>query len=67
MTHMRIAPILNAAELMTHLEIQGCLDDSSSNGDIALASKRLLFHKKNASFTQGVSACCPPKPTLNHF
>ena len=36
MTHMRIAPILNAAELMTHLEIQGCLDDSSSD-DLSVA------------------------------
>ena len=30
---------INAAELMTHLEIQCCLDDSFSNGDIAVAGK----------------------------
>ena len=59
MTHMRIAPILNAAELMTHLEIQSCLDDSSSDGDRAVASKRLLFHK-------GVSTVDHQNPTLNH-
>ena len=45
MTHLCISPMLNAVELMTHLEIQCCLDDSSSDGDIPVASKRLLFHK----------------------
>ena len=44
-THLPISPIPNAAELMTHLEIQGCLDDSSSDCDIAVTSKRLLFHR----------------------
>ena len=39
MTHLPISPILNAAELMTHLEIQGCHDDSSSDPDIACSHK----------------------------
>ena len=45
MTHLPISPILNAAELMTHLEIQGCFDDSSTHYDIAVRSKKLLLHK----------------------
>ena len=57
MTHLPISPIVNAAELMTNLEIQGCLDDSSTHYDIAVRSKKLLLHKKNASFPPGVSAC----------
>ena len=57
MTHLPISPILNAVELMIHLEIHCCLDDSSSDYYIPVASKRLLFHKKNVLFPQGVSAC----------
>ena len=45
MTHLYIPAILDAAELMTRLGIQGCLDDSSSDGDIAVTSKGFLFHK----------------------
>ena len=45
MTNLLVSPILNAVELMTHLEIQCRLDDSSSDGDIAIASKRCLFQK----------------------
>ena len=44
-----------------------CLDDSSSDYDVPVASKRLLFHKQNASFPQGVSAVDHQNPTLNHF
>ena len=44
-THLPIFTILNAAELMIHLEIQGCLDGSSFDYDIAVTGKRLLFHK----------------------
>ena len=50
MTHLPISPILDAAELMTNLEIQGCLDDSSTHYDIAVRSKKLLLHKKNAFY-----------------
>ena len=60
MTHLYISPILNAVELMTHLEIQCCLDDSSSDGDIAVASKRLLFHKGSQ-----VSSVDHQNPALN--
>ena len=67
MTHLPISPMLNAAELMTHLEIQGCLDDPSSGYYIPVASKRLLFYKQNASFPQGVSAVDHQNPALNHF
>ena len=56
MIHLPISPILNAAELMIHLEIQGCLDDSSADYYLPVTSKRLLFHKQNASYPQGVSA-----------
>ena len=45
MTDLHIIAILNATKLMIHLKIQGCLDDSSSDGDIAVTSKRFLFHK----------------------
>ena len=40
-----ISPMLNNAELMTHLEIQGGPDDSYTDYDIAIRSKKLLFHK----------------------
>ena len=66
MTHLPISPIVNAAELMTPLEIQGCLDDSPSDYYIQVASKRLLFHKQNASFPQGVSEVDDQNPALNH-
>ena len=38
-----ISPILNAAELITHPGIEGCLVDQIDHGDIAVASKRLCF------------------------
>ena len=40
-THLPIFTILNAAELMIHLEIQGCPDDcdeSSADDDISVDS-----------------------------
>ena len=40
-----IPAVLTGVELMAHLEIQCCLDDSSSDGDIT--SKRFLFHKRS--------------------
>ena len=45
MTHLPMSTILNAVELMIHLKIQCCLDDSSADCDIAVSSKKLLFHK----------------------
>ena len=45
MTHLPISPILNAAGLMIHLEIYDCLDDSSTDYDIAVRSKKPLFLK----------------------
>ena len=45
MTHQPISPILNAAELKIYLETKGCLGDSSTNYDIAVTSKKLIFHK----------------------
>ena len=50
-------PCVTFIMLMTHLEIKGCLDDSSTHYDIAVRSKKRLLHKKNASFPPGVSAC----------
>ena len=58
MTHLPISPMLNVAELMIHLEVQGCLDDSSEY-DIVVTSKKLLFHK-------GVSTVDHLNPALNH-
>ena len=40
MTHLHVSAIPNAALLMTHLKIQGCLD-----GDMAVACSKFLFHK----------------------
>ena len=49
MIHLHISVMLDAAGLMTHLEIQCCLDESSSGCDITVASKRLR------TFPQGVA------------
>ena len=60
MTHMYISAILNAALLMTHLKIQDCLDDSSSDGDILVTSR-----VATCSLFQGIVPylllrCCVP-------
>ena len=47
LTLVYMSVILYAAELMTHLEIQGCPDDST-DGDIAVASKRFFFSTWNS-------------------
>ena len=62
MTHPYISIIPNAVELMTHLEILSCLDDSSSEGDIhvAVTSKRFLLHK--GSLGHGFLILCLSKP-----
>ena len=58
MTHLPLSPMLNAAGFMTHLEIQGCLNDSSSDCDITVA--------KEAYFPQGVSTVDHQNPALNY-
>ena len=44
-THPPISPILNAADLMNHLDIQGCLGDSFTDYYVTVTSKMLLFHE----------------------
>ena len=50
-SHLCISALLNAALLMIHSEIRGILDDSSSNGDMSVASYRFLFHKRSLTKT----------------
>ena len=45
MTHLPISPILNAAVQMTSSRNSGCPDDSSTDFDIEVRSKKLLFNK----------------------
>ena len=40
MTHFYISPVLNAAEWMTHPEIPGRLDDSSSDKSATCCPQR---------------------------
>ena len=54
MTHLYISPILNAAELMNNLEIQGCIDDSLWH----------YSHKQKAPFPQGVTTVDHQNPAL---
>ena len=59
MTYLSISPILDAAELMTHLEIQSGPDDSSTDYDNR-------SQKQKAPFPQWVTTVDHQNPALNH-
>ena len=55
MTHLPISSILNALELMTRIEIQGCLDDSFSDDDISVASNCSIFSQEGSPAYQQIA------------